>query len=143
MQTDGMKRRRIRAGAALLLGGLLCAAAAPAPVRIEVRNEAGAPLQCQVLASHWYAQPARDVPPGGTFRVSLLFDATTGAVLDDAQRRLPLETLFCGRAGEAWRTRSDLHLGELVAAAAGKGVARVVCRAAADRLDCRTPAASR
>lgn len=112
-------------------------AAAPAPARIEIRNHGMSPMECQILAAHWYTPlPARLAPPGGVVAFTVAFDPSSGQAIDDAARRLPLETLFCGRAGAAWKTRDTLDLRALAARAARDGVARAACVDAGVALRC-------
>ncbi len=117
--------------AALLLG------AAPAPVRIEILNDTAAPMACQILAVHWYTPlPVANAAPGQAASLTLAFDAARGEAVDDPERKLPLETLFCGHVGRAWETRGTLDLRSLAARAATAGVARAACTDAGETLRC-------
>ena len=64
------------------------------------------------------------------------FDEARGAAVDAPVRQLPLETLFCGRAGLAWETRGTLDLRALAARAAVAGVVRAACADAGESLRC-------
>lgn len=102
--------------------------AAPAPTSLVIHNDGDLALECQVLAAHWYALPARSLPPGGALRVALepAGDALT------LPGGLPVERIFCGIAGAAWLTRSELDLAAVAARP------EVTCRAAGtDRVVCR------
>jgi hypothetical protein len=115
----------------LLLG------AAPAPVTIEIRNASNAPMECQVLAAHWYTPlPTVIAAPGAFATVTLAFDAARGEPVDDPARKLPLESLFCGRVGRAWETRGTLDLRTLAARAAGGEIADAACEDAGPSLRC-------
>jgi hypothetical protein len=116
---------------------LLLAGAAPVPVRIEIRNATAAPMQCQILAAHWYTPlPVATARPGDTATLTLAFDTARRAAVDDPVRQLPLETLFCGRVGRAWETHGTLDLRDLAERAASVGVAYAACTDAGDTLRC-------
>jgi len=74
--------------------------------------------------------------PGGDATLLLAFDSGRGEAVDDPVRRLPLETLFCGRVGRAWQTRGTLDLRGLAARAAVAGVVRATCADAGETLHC-------
>ena len=116
---------------------LLLLGAAPAPVRIAIRNASSQPMACEVLAAHWYTPlPVAIAPPGGVATLALAFDAERGEAVDDPVRKLPLESLFCGRVGRAWQTRGALDLRALAASAASAGIARATCTDADESLRC-------
>jgi hypothetical protein len=121
----------------LTLAALLLVGSAPVPVRIEIHNATSGPIVCQILAAHWYTPlPEATVPPGGDATITLAFDPARGEAVDDPHRKLPLETLFCGRIGRAWQTRGTLELRALAAVAAETGTARATCVDAGDTLGC-------
>jgi hypothetical protein len=123
----------------LMLCALALPAAAPAPTaeRILVRNNSASDIECRLLAAHWYTPlPAASAPPGGQAELRFSFDASRGEAVDDPVRQLPLEVLYCGRAGRAWETRSTLDLPVLAARAALDGTAKVTCGDVGDALLC-------
>ena len=121
----------------IALAALLLLGAAPAPVRIKILNHTAAPMACQILAAHWYTPlPLATAVPGQAASLTLAFDASRGEAVDDPKRKLPLETLFCGRVGRAWETRGTLDLRTLAARAATAGVARATCTDAGETLRC-------
>jgi hypothetical protein len=121
----------------LLIFALALPAAAPAPARIVVRNDSASDIECRLLAAHWYTPlPAVSAPPGGQAELSFSFDASRGEAVDDPVRKLPLEVLYCGRAGRAWETRSTLDLPVLAMRAGSKGTAKAACRDVGNSLLC-------
>jgi hypothetical protein len=124
---------------ALAALALLAVAAAPVDIRIEIRNATATPMECQILAAHWYTPlPAAIARPGGDVLFTFAFDVNSGQPVDDPLRRLPLETLFCGHAGRAWETRGTLDLRAMAALASVHGVARAVCKDDGDAVRCAT-----
>jgi hypothetical protein len=135
--SDAQRRCTMTAPRSLVLAALLLTGAAPAPIRIMIRNATSAPMACQILAAHWYTPlPVATAQPGEDATLALSFDAARGEAVDDPVRKLPLETLFCGRVGQAWETRDALDLRALAARAASAGVARAACVDAGDALRC-------
>jgi hypothetical protein len=120
-----------------MVAATLLAAASPATIRIEIRNASSAPMICELLAAHWYTPlPAILAQPGATATLTLAFDAARGEAVDDPSRKLPLETLFCGRPGRAWETRGTLDLQRLAAQAAATGTAHATCFDSGNALAC-------
>jgi hypothetical protein len=108
-------------------------------VRLEIANAAGAVLECQALAAHWYSFPVLRPAPGAVVSLHFTFDLRHGEVTDPGSR-LPVEALYCGHVGRAWATRGAIDVQALAArAAAHHGSARVTCRAAGDAVACTAP----
>ncbi len=91
-------------------------------------NETGSDLECQVLAAHWYTLPGLSLPPGGAGRLGLF---AADGVLQDG-KGLAIERVFCGHAGNAWLTRSEIDVSALTAGREG----RVTCRAVGEGVVC-------
>jgi hypothetical protein len=138
-------RARARATAAVLLTGLAAIAARPCQaddarriaVHVQIGNASGAALECQALAAHWYSFPVARLEPGGNILLSFMFAPARGEVIAEALGGLPIEDLYCGRAGQAWATRGAIDVRAAAMHAAGEGGrVRVVCRTDADAVLC-------
>lgn len=106
-----------------------------APLTVAATNEAGAEIACAAAVAHWFSVDLGAAPAGGTVRMALWRDAAKGTVfvLNAVGDRLPVERLWCGLAGRAWATRSEIALPKHAGAAADVTVA---CTGG-ERLDCR------
>jgi hypothetical protein len=104
------------------------------PVTITVVNATAAPLECQAEAAHWYAFDLGIAQLNESLSIALLFEATTGTVGKPSHDggMLPIETVYCGRAGRAYETRFVLPLRTLAA----RGAATVRCHAGRDAVVC-------
>jgi hypothetical protein len=122
-----------RAGLALM--ALLLIGAAPAELRLGITNRTGAPLECHALAGHWYGFDLGVIAPGGRGEWALGLDPAnlTLSLPNTLHQPIPLQNIYCGRAQDAWRTRAELVLRQLVSDAHR---AEVTCRAAAGSLTC-------
>ena len=82
----------------------------PAPLTIS--NEATLAVSCTAEIAHWYSVEIATAAPGASARIDLWFDPETGiyAALNDARENLPVERLWCGFAGRAYETRSQIAL---------------------------------
>lgn len=81
-------------------------------VPLNVTNTGATPLLCIGELAHWYSTEVARIDAGVTVRVDLWFDPETGtyAVLNDSKENMPLESLWCGRAGRAYETRARILL---------------------------------
>ena len=106
-----------------------------APLAVTVANDTEADIACAAAVAHWFSVDLGAAPAGGTVRMALWRDAATGAVftLNAVGDRLPIERLWCGVAGRAWATRSEIALPKHAGAAADVSIA---CTGG-ERLDCR------
>jgi hypothetical protein len=110
-------------------GGAAADDPAKVTVRVEIDNATGAALECQALAAHWYSFPVQRAAPGGSVWLALTFLPAVGEVNAEPASPLPIELLYCGRAGRAWATRAGIDVRAIAArAAAAGGTARVGCR---------------
>lgn len=104
---------------------------------VTVNNQGRLPLACQETTAHWYSVEFGILAPGATLSTRLWKNPATGEVfiLNQHQDRLPLQLVWCGIAGDAWRTRADVAL----PTRHGPGVAsiRLRCVAGVDKVDCR------
>ncbi|MBT9432744.1 hypothetical protein JZM24_12525 [Candidatus Sodalis endolongispinus] len=135
----------------LLLSGLLLTHIASAGVTVKyhrgtaglkafsvtVNNQGLLTLACQATTAHWYSVELGTLAPDATLSTRLWKNPATGEVfiLNQHQDRLPLQRVWCGIAGDAWRTRADVAL----PTRRGPGVASILlrCVAGVDKIDCR------
>lgn len=104
-------------------------------VSLTVANSDGEAVSCSADIAHWYSVELATAAPGDTMPVELWFDPETGtfSVLNDKRENLPVERLWCGFAGRAYETRSQITL-ERTALPAER---MVTCAAADGRLACK------
>ncbi len=105
------------------------------PVSLSLSNAAGEAIACNADIAHWYSVELATAASGADIRIELWFDPETGtfSILNDKRENLPVERLWCGFAGRAYATRSQIVL-ERTALPAERSVA---CSAAADKLVCK------
>lgn len=103
-----------------------------APMTLRLTNAADTALDCQAQLAHWYSQALATLAPGETAAITLWRDPATGtlALLNEHADNLPVEALWCGRAGQAYATRGALPLDH-----AGGDLA-LTCRAPGPRVVC-------
>lgn len=88
----------------------------------EARNDGEAPIACAAAIAHWYSVELGRASLGQAVRHTLWFDPSRGVVflIDKAEVRLPVETLWCGLEGRSWETRHvaslPSHTGEIAQA---------------------------
>ena len=88
----------------------------------EVQNDGKAPITCAAAIAHWYSVELGRANLGQAVRHTLWFDPSRGVVflIDKADVRLPVETLWCGVEGRSWETRHVAklpnHAGEIAQA---------------------------
>ena len=82
------------------------------PTPLTILNEAPLAVSCTAEIAHWYSVEIATAAPGASARIDLWFDPKTGtyAALNDSQENLPVERLWCGFAGRAYETRSQIAL---------------------------------
>jgi hypothetical protein len=120
--------------AALALLGSPAALAAD-PSEIQVANGSPWTIVCRATLAHWFAIDLVEIEPGGSAAFALSVDRTTGmiAALNASGDAMPVELLFCGRAGHAYETRALLPLRETLASRSYS----FRCRENAGRLSCQ------
>jgi hypothetical protein len=104
------------------------------PVSLALTNAGGEAIACSADIAHWYSVELATAEPGAGVRIELWFDPATGTffVLNDKRENLPVERLWCGFAGRAYATRSQIVL-ERAALPAERPVR---CAETADRVNC-------
>jgi hypothetical protein len=82
------------------------------PVSLALTNAGGEAIACSADIAHWYSVELATAAPGAEIRIELWFDPETGtySVLNDKRENLPVERLWCGFAGRAYVTRSQIVL---------------------------------
>jgi hypothetical protein len=149
----------LRGRVAAVLVGLLCslgaAGAAPAEeayvpysgiirgtegaerVELRVANASSGPMACVASLAHWYSERLGEAAAGAMLGVVLWHDPETGVLnlMNATDDRMPVEAIWCGRAGAVHATRDRIAL-PFAAGPAPEAIARV-CRDGADgRLAC-------
>ncbi len=81
-------------------------------VSLALTNAGGEAIACSADIAHWYSVELATAAPGAKMRIELWFDPETGTyfVLNDKRENLPVERLWCGFAGRAYVTRSQIVL---------------------------------
>ena len=104
-------------------------------VSLTVTNSDSEAVSCSADIAHWYSVELATAAPGAKMPVELWFDPETGtfSILNDKRENLPVERLWCGFAGRAYETRSQITL-ERMARPAER---TVTCAAADGRLACQ------
>jgi len=137
----GARWRNVVIGGAAALG-LLAAAPPEQTLHVGLRNRSGATLECHAIAGHWYGFDLGTIAAGRDMTVTVGIDPATGTISlpNSLHQPVPLQSIYCGVAGEAWRTRADLPLHRLATLAMiGAGDVRrmiVVCRMRGATLGC-------
>jgi hypothetical protein len=137
-------RTRTWVKGAVLLTGLLMASrhgiaddARRIAVGVRIDNATGAALECQALAAHWYSFPVERLEPDRNITMSFSFLPARGEVTAEPASKLPIERLYCGRAGRAWATRGEIDVRAVAArAAADDGNVSLSCRADGAAVSC-------
>ena len=82
------------------------------PAPLSIANTAGVPVVCVGELAHWYSAELAAIATGATATIDLWFDPETGTVsaLNEARENMPVESLWCGIAGEAYETRATVAL---------------------------------
>ena len=82
------------------------------PVSLTLTNAGGGAIACSADIAHWYSLELATAAPGAEMRIPLWFDPGTGtySILNDKRENLPVERLWCGFAGRAYVTRSQIVL---------------------------------
>lgn len=117
-------------------------AAAPVPrgqpVTLEVVNASPDLLECHAIAGHWYGFDLGDIEAGARRPLSVLYDRPSGmiAMANAAGRAVPLQFVYCGRKGDAWRTRSILPVRVLLDRVPPDRPGLLTCRRRPTGLDC-------
>jgi len=133
---NGVKGAVLLTGLCLALpAGRAAGTGSGVKLNVTIGNATGAVLQCQALAAHWYSLPLREVPPGGSVVMQFTFVPARGEVTAEPESTLPIEVLYCGRAGAAWATRSEIDL-RGAAAQASDGTVRIICADQGEALAC-------
>ncbi len=107
-----------------------------APLAVTAVNRTETPIACGAAVAHWFSVDLATATPGETATIALWRDPATGAVftLNEHADRLPVERLWCGVAGRAWATRSEIALPKHAGDAADVALA---CTRDGERLACR------
>ncbi len=116
------------AAALLLIATPAAGGAAPAPLHVDLVNRSSATLECHAIAGHWYGFDLGTVAAGASTELPLDLDRATGTISipNSLKQPVPIQWIYCGRSGDAWRTRAVLPLRRLAEPATVQ--AAVVCR---------------
>ena len=131
--------RWIMAAMALLL--LSCAnGAQDQPVSITLTNDGSEKLQCRLMFGHWVDRDLGVLAAGASTQIDAIRAAADGALYilrADGARKMMIETLACGRAGDWVSTRGQVDLAPLRAVRAKSATARCGLQSGARQAICR------
>ena len=102
--------------AAILLAACTTPAAGPTPdptVHVRLANSGTEPLTCQLIFGHWVERDLGPLAPGADTGFNIQQQPKDGALYimrDDGQRRMMIENLVCGRAGDWQQSRGEVDL---------------------------------
>ncbi|RMF33470.1 MAG: hypothetical protein D6754_16915 [Alphaproteobacteria bacterium] len=104
-------------------------------VHLRLRNQGTRTLDCQAQLAHWFSDRLALIAPGESVDRVLWRDPQTGSValLNERGDAMPVEALWCGVAGRAYRTRAPIALEGL---RAGSWL-ELTCRDGRERVICR------
>jgi hypothetical protein len=105
-------------------------------VEVELLNAGNEPLRCVTVLAHFVSLPAQEVAAGETLVLSYFRGRDDGTlyVLRDDGRRMMIENVICGAAGDWDDSRGEVPL-LTIRSAAGRHVA-LSCRVT-ERLECQ------
>ena len=85
------------------------------PVVLQIANDSGRGLRCQLILAHFMTRDLKLAAPGGAIAVDLLRETETGTLLrsDVDGRLVPVENVLCGVDSDWVTTRNDLDLTDL------------------------------
>jgi hypothetical protein len=83
------------------------------------KNSAPGPIVCSAALAHWYSIEFGKAAHGESVQATLWYDPRSGAtfVLNELKDRMPIQSLWCGFAGEARATRAMVGLPQRAGAA--------------------------
>ncbi|MDP6590752.1 MAG: hypothetical protein QF449_05135 [Alphaproteobacteria bacterium] len=87
-----------------------------APVRLEIVNATAAPhLLCRLVLAHFVTEDLAPIGAGDEAVIELRRDADDGTLIyrPGGGRRMAVENILCGLAGNWQASRADLNLAEL------------------------------
>ena len=102
--------------AAILFAACTTPAAGPTPdptIHVRLTNSGMEPLTCQLIFGHWVERDLGPLAPGADTGFNMQQQPKDGALYimrDDGQRRMMIENLVCGRAGDWQRSRGEVDL---------------------------------
>lgn len=85
------------------------------PVVLQITNDSGRALRCQLVLAHFMTRDLKLAAPGDGIAVDLLRETETGTLLrsDVDGRWVPVENVLCGVDADWVATRNDLDLTDL------------------------------
>ena len=106
-------------------------------VPVEVANASGEAMSCTLQLAHWYSINLGTTAPGDNALIDLWFDTSSATylVLNDSQENMPVEAAWCGLAGRAYETRSEIALRRH--AGNNPVASKISCTAPGGRLSCK------
>ena len=96
------------------------------------QNAASGDIICSVSLAHWYSDELGRAAPGAAVKADFWKDPASGTVylLNQSGDRMAVQMIWCGRAGQAWETRSTL-------VPAASGTSNFTCEEKGGALVCR------
>lgn len=76
------------------------------------KNVSPGRIVCSAALAHWYSVEFGTAASGESVQTTIWYDPQTGEafVLNALEDRMPIQTLWCGFAGNAWATRAAIAL---------------------------------
>lgn len=106
--------------------------------QIFVVNQSRSPISCQALTGHWYSFDLGTAPAAQRLDFRMNWNPNDGVVSMKSPLRqdIPLQVIYCGYVGNAWKTRASIPLRRLAQTAAQSGQATLICAAGSGHLEC-------
>lgn len=109
------------------------------PVSIALTNDGSDALQCRLIFGHWVDRDLGVVAAGEAVQIDVTQASADGALYilrADGARRMMIETLACGRAGDWVATRGQVDLAPVRAVRARTVTARCGLQSGAQAVAC-------
>jgi hypothetical protein len=107
-------------------------------LRIGLAITGGQPLHCRLIFGHWVERDLGLIAPGASvdIDVSQAKDGALYIMRDDGQRRMMIETIFCGDDGQWMASYGQVDLAPARSRRPGQIEASCAAPAAGGRVDC-------
>ena len=116
-----------------------CTTASDRPITLHLTNTGSEPLQCRLMFGHWVDRDLGRLAPGEGTDIAMMQQTTDGALFilrGDGQRRMMIETINCGRAGDWMESFGQVDLAPARADRPGSIEANCAAPAGSGRVMC-------
>ncbi len=131
----------------LIVAAMLMSSCAPAavptedrPVTMSLTNAGTEPLRCRLTYGHWVDRDLGELVPGASTALAMAQSATDGALYvmrADRRRRMMIETIHCGRAGDWMESLGQVDLAPIRSVRAREVAASCAAPTDGKRVACR------